>query len=238
MTRPANVTTVAVSGPSSSGKTTVVKYINQLINQYTDCKSIIIHLDDYYIDDDKIPIDKETGEQNWDCAEAINYTKFANDVKLIQNNQPINQKSIEPEIKLDFSQDEVDILVQELQEIPKDTFLVLIDGFMLFHDENLLNLFDIKIFIYSDYATLKARREARSGYATSQGFWVDPPKYFDKIVWPEFIKNHQYLFENHDLKNGLSPKCHELNIKGIENENLSIFDLTKLTTDNIVAEFE
>lgn len=132
MTQASKITTVAVSGPSSSGKTTVVKLINQLINQNTDCKSIIIHLDDYYFDDDKIPIDKETGELNWDCSEAINYCKFVNDIKLIRDNQLIDQKSIEPEIKIDLNQDSIDVLVKKLNKLPKNSTIVFIDGFMLF----------------------------------------------------------------------------------------------------------
>src|SRR5579859_7382167 len=31
------------------------------------------------------------------------------------------------------------------------------------------------------------------------GFWEDPPGYFDDIVWPCYIKDHQHLFENGDV---------------------------------------
>jgi hypothetical protein len=31
----------------------------------------------------------------------------------------------------------------------------------------------------------EARREARTGYTTIEGWWADPPGYVDKIVWPK-----------------------------------------------------
>ena len=53
---------VALGGASSSGKTTVAKALKLLIPS-----SVLIHLDDFYFTDSDIPIDPETGYQNWDC---------------------------------------------------------------------------------------------------------------------------------------------------------------------------
>ena len=62
---------------------------------------------------------------------------------------------------------------------------------------------DIKIFLRVSYAKLKARREARSGYATIEGFWEDPPGYVDKIVWPNYVLNHKWMFENENVEGKL-----------------------------------
>lgn len=59
---------------------------------------------------------------------------------------------------------------------------------------------DIKLFLRVSYAKAKARREARSGYVTLEGFWEDPPGYVDKIVWPNYVDDHKWMFENDDVE--------------------------------------
>jgi nicotinamide/nicotinate riboside kinase len=59
---------------------------------------------------------------------------------------------------------------------------------------------DIKLFLRTSYAKAKARREARDGYVTIEGFWTDPPGYVDKIVWPNYVEEHAYMFEGGDVE--------------------------------------
>ena len=59
---------------------------------------------------------------------------------------------------------------------------------------------DIKFFLRASYAKAKARREARDGYVTLEGFWADPPGYVDKIVWPNYVEEHAWMFENGDVE--------------------------------------
>jgi nicotinamide/nicotinate riboside kinase len=62
---------------------------------------------------------------------------------------------------------------------------------------------DIKVFLRVSYTKAKARREARSGYVTLEGFWEDPPGYVDKIVWPNYVNDHKFMFENGDVEGEL-----------------------------------
>lgn len=66
---------------------------------------------------------------------------------------------------------------------------------------------------------LKRRREERQTYVT-QGMicdsltckvgklilggdvWVDPPNYFDQIVWPAYVKAHRDVFKGGDVEKG------------------------------------
>jgi nicotinamide/nicotinate riboside kinase len=59
---------------------------------------------------------------------------------------------------------------------------------------------DIKFFLRASYARAKARREARDGYVTIEGFWTDPPGYVDKIVWPNYVDEHGWMFEGGDVE--------------------------------------
>lgn len=59
---------------------------------------------------------------------------------------------------------------------------------------------DLKLFVRTSFARAKARREARDGYFTIEGFWTDPPGYVDRIVWPNYVEEHAWMFENGDVE--------------------------------------
>ena len=59
---------------------------------------------------------------------------------------------------------------------------------------------DVRFFLRASYQRAKARREARQGYVTIEGFWTDPPGYVDKVVWPNYVAEHAWMFENGDVE--------------------------------------
>ena len=84
-----------------------------------------------------------------------------------------------------------------LTSTPEPVRLCIFDGFLLY-SQSLLSVqpqIDIKILLRVSYAKAKARREARTGYVTLEGFWEDPPGYVDKIVWPNYVEDHKFMFE-------------------------------------------
>ena len=42
----------------------------------------------------------------------------------------------------------------------------------------------------------------RGSQVTAESFWVDPPGYFDNIVWPAYTKAHASFFTNADVQDG------------------------------------
>lgn len=38
---------------------------------------------------------------------------------------------------------------------------------------------------------------------TLEGFWEDPPGYVDKIVWPNYVQDHSFLFKDGDVEGKL-----------------------------------
>ncbi|KAI3405976.2 NRK1 [Candida oxycetoniae] len=232
-----NVVLVAFGGPSSSGKTTVAKTLSKLIP-----KTTLVHLDDFYLTDSKIPVDPTTGYQNWDCADAIDFPKFVDYLKSVRSGHvsaPI--ESIQSDdIDLSMSPHEIESLVQTIEENKQKIsqhHLVFVDGFMLFHDPQCIELFDIRLFFHASFNTLKKRRESRSGYNTAEGFWVDPPNYFEKIVWPAFKQSHKYLFKSEDVEGELKPELAEKYcINDIANEtNTTLFDLVNKSLSIILT---
>ncbi|KAL2195878.1 P-loop containing nucleoside triphosphate hydrolase protein [Corynascus similis CBS 632.67] len=59
---------------------------------------------------------------------------------------------------------------------------------------------DVKIFLQASKAKALQRREARDGYVHMDGFWKDPPGYVERIVWPNYVESHRWLFEDGDVE--------------------------------------
>lgn len=80
--------------------------------------------------------------------------------------------------------------------------IAIIDGFLLYSEgmKAVRDLIDVKLFLRTDYKTAKARREARSGYVTLEGFWEDPPGYVDNVVWPNYVNDHAFMFKGGDVE--------------------------------------
>ncbi|GKZ19169.1 nicotinamide riboside kinase [Aspergillus brasiliensis] len=77
-------TIIAISGPSSSGKTTLARLLQRIFSKLvvtpqatnTNLRTFIVHEDDFYHPDDKIPLiphprDPTTQIQNWDTLSAL-----------------------------------------------------------------------------------------------------------------------------------------------------------------------
>ncbi len=93
-----------------------------------------------------------------------------------------------------------------------DVRICVLDGFLLYPDPDLkpdpsipaaiTDRLDLKLFLRSTHARTKARREARQGYVTLEGFWRDPDGYVDEVVWPNYVREHAWMFEAGDVDAG------------------------------------
>jgi nicotinamide/nicotinate riboside kinase len=71
------------------------------------------------------------------------------------------------------------------------------------------------------YAKAKQRREARTGYVTLEGFWEDPPGYVDKVVWPNYVRDHETLFEDGDVEGRVKRSvCEEMGLRVIDEKEV------------------
>ncbi|KAF9909405.1 ribosylnicotinamide kinase [Lobosporangium transversale] len=195
-TNDSKVITIGVSGPSSGGKTTTSRYLRSILPNST-----LIHQDDFYLPEDQLPLDPKTGLANWDCPEAIDFTTMINTLTFVKEKGyfPAEFDSLEDKNPVGSNTSSTPIPDQVLKEM-RDQIMsqissdvdrtnlkfVILDGFLLYVNEQLRNTIDIKFFLTAPYQILKERRESRAGYATLEGYWIDPPGYFDDIVWPNY----------------------------------------------------
>ncbi|KAF2478969.1 P-loop containing nucleoside triphosphate hydrolase protein [Neohortaea acidophila] len=196
---------VGISGVSSSGKTTLARLLRDIFPN-----SFVLHEDDFYKPDAEIPVNEAAGGvADWDCLEAINLPQFEKALSHIREHGMPPPDLVSKEDKNSVGQVDVDrIVVDDLEwkagrwmfeDVPP---IAIIDGFLMYAEgmKEVRSLFDVKLLLRTDYQTAKARREARSGYVTLEGFWEDPPGYVDKVVWPNYVKDHAFLFKDGDVE--------------------------------------
>jgi nicotinamide/nicotinate riboside kinase len=92
-----------------------------------------------------------------------------------------------------------------LNSTPSPLRICIFDGFLLYSQSmaEIQSHMDIKLFLQVSFSKAKMRREARDRYATIEGFWQDPPGYVEKIVWPNYVEDHKWMFENGDVEGTL-----------------------------------
>ncbi|KAK3842487.1 MAG: P-loop containing nucleoside triphosphate hydrolase protein [Linnemannia gamsii] len=192
------VITIGLSGPSSGGKTTVSRYLRKILPNST-----IVHQDDFYKPEAQLPIDPKTGLANWDCPDAIDFSAlistllhvkqhgvFPEGFDSLEDKNPVGSKEVSTPIADDVLGGLSDKIIAQIRKEGVNvaaTKFVILDGFILYVNEELRDTIDVSFFLTAPYQVLKERRESRKGYATLEGYWVDPPGYFDDIVWPNYM---------------------------------------------------
>ncbi|EOA90579.1 ribosylnicotinamide kinase [Exserohilum turcicum] len=218
---------VGISGPSSSGKTTLSRLLRDV---FPPSKLFILHLDDFYLTDAQIPL--KNGVQDWDCIESLNLPQLKQALGHIKEHGKSPEWLVSQEDQNSVGEHgvppaEIDRLrghVAKLLEDKPDWHgkrLCIVDGFLLFSEDmkDIRSMFDVRLFLRTSYQTAKRRREARSGYVTLEGFWQDPPGYVDQIVWPNYVQDHKFLFKNGDVDGELDGHvCKSAGIHGMPRE--------------------
>ncbi|KAF1962831.1 P-loop containing nucleoside triphosphate hydrolase protein [Byssothecium circinans] len=216
---------VGISGPSSSGKTTLSRLLRDIFPPH---QLTILHLDDFYLTDAEIPI--KNGIQDWDCLESLDLPLLRSTLAHIKDHGTIPATFASKEDQNSVGEHAVSpTFISELKERVQSLLrdqgwtrrVVIVDGFLLFSNDmkDIRSLFDVRLFLRTSYATAKKRREARSGYVTLEGFWEDPPGYVDQIVWPNYVADHRFLFEGGNVEGELDGAvCRDIGIEGMPRE--------------------
>ncbi|KAJ6008192.1 Phosphoribulokinase/uridine kinase [Penicillium herquei] len=183
---------VGISGPSSSGKTTLARLLQRIFCgvdlQSSDSKlnTFIIHEDDFYYPDDQIPyVTTKSGEriQDWDTAAAIDTNFLAQSLSYVRENGRLPPRLQSKEDQNEKSESGVeDVLVLEMRDLvsrqlasgdSKIKTIAFMEGFLLYSDRDeksplrpVHDAIHLPLFLPASYTNVKTRREARSGYVT------------------------------------------------------------------------
>ncbi|KAK5101825.1 ribosylnicotinamide kinase [Lithohypha guttulata] len=238
---------IGLSGPSSSGKTTLARLLRQIFNinpgssnRTSPLRLFILHEDDFYKTDKLIPRDTftsaEHGEReldDWDCVESIDLPLLKrvlghvkrcgvgpDDFASKEDQNTVGESGVDEGEVREYQgrvREWVDALNMGLNSgagAINGTATVnvcILDGFLLYPDPNskhgsqekelyeiLDPLLDLKLFLPSSRQKTIERRTKRTGYVTLEGFWADPPGYVEDVVWPNYARDHAWLFDGGD----------------------------------------
>ncbi|KAI8452564.1 P-loop containing nucleoside triphosphate hydrolase protein [Phakopsora pachyrhizi] len=194
---------IAVGGPTCSGKTTLAKHLRKILPNST-----ILHQDDFAPSSDKIPIHPIHGLPDWDSPQgAIEWLRFRKMLRDLHSDAKTpmppshDALNIQPDVPIDDSR--LSDSINRFKDLGQDFRFVLVDGFLLYWDKDCVEEYDVKLFVRESHDTLKERRRVRQMYHTADGqTWIDPPGYWDKIIWPAYLMAHQHMFQNKDVVRG------------------------------------
>lgn len=179
---------IGISGATCSGKTTIAKELHSLFGN-----SVLLQQDDYFYDEKsekhtKIP---ELNHINFEILSSIDMAAFKNQIRgVIESSNSTNTtqcKSTEIEIKFKEKFCSTDVIpsayciinkFQKLQLVPNILF---IEGFLIFNDDQLQDLCDLKFYFTMSKTLCFERRKTRI-YKPP-----DVPGYFEKYVWPLYL---------------------------------------------------
>lgn len=191
---------ICISGPTSTGKSTLTTVLSTLL---APLHPLLCRQDNYFLPAAQLPRNAQ-GAEDWDSDESINWPDFlaaveqlrrgevGEDIKLADEG---NEAGVKHEV-LEGLREKYRERIERLAE--KGARLGLVEGFMVFV-QGRPQFWDFGLFLNGEREELKKRREGRDGYATIEGWWQDPPGYFDDLVWPGYIKTHGWLFEESDV---------------------------------------
>ncbi|KAK8853338.1 hypothetical protein IAR55_004042 [Kwoniella newhampshirensis] len=179
---------VGIGGASCSGKTLLAKHIRNALP----AGATIIHQDDLCHPEEKVPYSSRYPDlQDWDDPDTcIEWPKFRSLLHEIRQSGNLpshaSHDHLNKEVKVEVKAGVFERWKVELEKLSKEQtgqgvelVWFIVDGFVLYYDD-----------------VLRSRREERQVYVLQPGgVWVDPPQYFDKIVWPGYLKAHDHVFD-------------------------------------------
>ena len=148
---------IGIAGGTGSGKTTVV---NQIINELPTDEVCFISQDSYYKATDKLSYEDRT-KINFDHPRAIDFNLLKQHISALKNGEVINQ----PVYSFVTHNRTKDTIKTHPRKV------VIIEGILIFNNKELLDLFDIKIFVHADADERLIRRLKRD--ITERGRNID-----------------------------------------------------------------
>lgn len=201
--------TIAISGSSGAGKTSLTVLLKQILPP---C-ALYIHADAFGKEFENLP--SYNGVLDADSRDSVRFDALRQTVDhaklhgvlpdiyksydFIEADLQKAQSGIRPGF-LASMRDEV-----ERSKIDWDAYktIIVVDGFLLYHDSDLRDRFDIKLLLRTTKEEAKQRRLGRYGEKEvpedSEEFWKTTP-YFHNCVWRNYAKEHAFLFAHGDVE--------------------------------------
>ncbi len=183
---------IGIAGGTGSGKTTVV---NKILQELKDQEIAILSQDAYYRDNSHLAF-FEREKINYDHPRSIDFQLLIHHLRELKKGNSIEQPV--------YSYTKHTRLDRYTTIFPKD--VVIVEGILVFTDKELLDEFDIKVFVHTDPDERLIRRirrdveergrdldEVLSRYTTTlrpmHNQFIEPTKSYADIIVPNMRRN-------------------------------------------------
>lgn len=138
---------IGIAGGTGSGKTTVV---NQIVKQLPTDEVCVISQDSYYKATDNLSYEERT-KINFDHPRAIDFELLIQHLKSLKKGKTVNQ----PVYSFVTHNRTKDVVKTHPRKV------IIVEGILIFNNEQLRDLFDIKIFVHAETDERLIRRVRR-----------------------------------------------------------------------------
>jgi len=210
------VVLVGLGGATCSGKSTIAKHLLDVLPN-----SIVIHQDDFAPPEELVPMHPEYQVPDWDTPQgAIDWPRLREFLKSVKKNGAIPhdhrsqdcQNEEDNTILTNSAYEDLRAQFQQLEDEQrkKGVRIIwgLVDGFLMYWDDETIEQLDVRMFLRVAHDVLKERRHKRNEFYELVGYnpwgtpWVDPPGYWENIAYPAYVEAHKDMFENGDVEHG------------------------------------
>ena len=200
-----DVLVIGIAGGTGSGKTTLT---NNLKNHFGDKITVVYH-DNYYKRHDEMTYE-ERSLLNYDIPQAFDTDMFVEHLKMLKNNQAIDCPVYDYTIH-NRSDEIVRIMPQKV---------IIVEGILIFENQELCDLMDIKVFVDTDADTRILRRamrdmkeRARTIESITQQYLTTVKPMYDEYIAP--TKRYADIIIPNDVKHDVAIEILSAKIKEI-----------------------
>lgn len=219
------VLTIGLSGSSSAGKTSLCALLSLILPEalsQSSTKLLFLHCDAFGKDFPLLPR-RPNGMLDAESRESFHFDKIKACIDKLRatGEQPTKQDGYD---SYDFIEKDLEVARKKLQPkfvaLMKDTVMrakidwncfnavAVIDHLLLYHDAEIRAKLDIMLLLRTSKAEARMRRFGRYGQNAvaddSEDFWKTMP-YFDAMVWPNYVKEHSFMFPEDDVESEVDP---------------------------------
>jgi uridine kinase len=155
---------IGIAGGSGCGKSTLAYGLR---DAYPDSIEVV-HFDDYQKEEYDVPFFE--GMRNWDHPDAINFEKLYVDLLQLKNNNEVEVMTKSSILNPTYEEK------GRIQHILKPKKIILVEGYLTFHEKRIRDLFDLKIFLDIPISESMKRRNKIT--------YTDESAYNAKILFP------------------------------------------------------
>lgn len=180
---------IGIAGPSCGGKSTLARQLVAALNSPLNP----VPLDGYFLPS-QMPRHPEFGK-NWELPEGVDFKRLLQDLHLIESVMS-STEAVPERLVITADRGPADIVRSGMGNsrlAPGAPIVVVVEGFLLFYQEDISQMFDCSLWVQADCLTCSSRRHRRDAPGVP---FEKFDRWYSGLVW-----SHFEMFQAQQLNN-------------------------------------